>query len=265
MNRSLPLVATLLLLCFRTASAQLNVGWGDSPTNGAPTTHAFACASDAGSSTLVFSLVPATDLVGVTAFLLDLTASVGDGVACDPLPDGSGCVPPPLPAYWDLTPGTGCRAGVISASLDFTAAPYANSALVTDPWHGGAALLLTPWVVLAKVGGSNGYQQPYTVGRCQVVGNLPAGSSVNLLAGHEYYFATVTIQHAKSAPGGCEGCCAAVRIDPLLEIALTDHSVAVISQSLSGPALWQGAQGSLACSSVPVRQRTWGSLKSAYR
>jgi hypothetical protein len=261
----LPLAAALLLLGARTASAQLNVGWGDSPTNGAPTTYAYECKSDAGSSTLVFSYVSATDLVGVTAFLLDMTTTAGNGIACDPLPDGSGCVPPNLPAYWDLTPGTGCRSGAISASLDFSAAPYANSTLVSDPWHGAATLQVQPWVIQTKVGGANGYQQSYTVGRMQVVGSLPADSTVNLLAGHEYYLAAITIQNAKSAPGGCAGCCTSVRFDPVLNIAMANHSVVFMSQSLSGPALWQGADGSLVCATAPVRQRTWGSLKRAYR
>jgi hypothetical protein len=256
--------ASLLLLVPGAARAQyLNVGWGDSPTNGASNIQPSTCQTDAGVNRLVFSFVPATDLHAVSAFLLDLTAVVGDGGTCDAGGDPNGCIPSSLPPYWNLTPGTGCRAGAVSASLDFGQAPFVSSTQVTDPWQGGFQLLAQPWNVQTKTAGSP--PQNYTVGRYQLTGQAAPGDSVDLLAGHEYYVAIVTFTNARSVVGGCDGCCTSILFKPVLEVALRDHSVIMMANVNSGPPLWQGQQGQAACQGVPVRHSTWGSLKSAYR
>lgn len=85
----LPMLAMSLLLA-QAAGAQVLMGWGDSPTNGAPTTQVFDCKSNGGASTLVVSLVPPTDIPGVVGFSVDLTAWVG-GRAKSPLVAGPTC------------------------------------------------------------------------------------------------------------------------------------------------------------------------------
>jgi hypothetical protein len=101
-----------------------------------------------------------------------------------------------------------------------------------------------------------------TVARCGLEGTLQAGTTVDLLAGHEYYVATFTIRHDKSASSGsCAGCCVPVEFQARVEVSAAGPTYAG-GQGM--PGLWQGWQN-YNCSVVSTRTSTWGALKSAYR
>ncbi len=258
-----------LLFAALTAHAQVNMGWGDSPSNSASTTQVFDCQSNTGSSTLVISIVPGSDIAGVTGFSIDLRSFVGDGGTCDDFSGGtaSSCLPPPMPAFWDLGSG-GCHAGAISASGDFRAEPWASSTQVLDPWQGNALVFGGPWTLQTISGYPQRPLETSTVGDYWVSGALSGGMSVDLLAGHEYYLARITVRHTLSTTaGGCAGCCTPVEFHPVtvwLDVT-GSGSVGLSPNLLSGPGLWQGSAGWALCNVVPTRRSTWGALKSAYR
>ena len=243
------------------ARADALVGWGDSPTNGAPILQTFNCHANTGANTMVISVVPEYDLIGVTGMQLDLVAWQGTGGECYSPSNGGQCYIPPLPAYWDMGPG-GCRAGAISGVAGFYGTPRVDPSPVVDPWQ-GAISLCTGWHV--ETGGmwtEKGYE-PTSVGRLDVQASIPQGSSVDLLAGHEYYIATVTLRHTKSLmPGGCEGCCTSVEFHPRITLQYVGGAAYLEPTSGIG-GVWQGSQGQ--CTAVPTRGSTWGAIKSAYR
>ena len=235
------------------------LGWGDSPTNGAPTTRVFDCKSNSGVSTLVVSVVPTADIPGVAGFSVALTAWVGGegeiSPCCGPW------LPPPLPPYWDLGPG-GCRAGAISASAGFQGGPDPNPVL--DPL-GSALFLAKPWFLETSLNVPGALPESSTVGRYAMEGVLD-GTTADLLAGHEYYLATITLRHTKAAmPGGCSGCCTSVRFSPVIRLTGTGGSLLATITGQDPPGVWQGFSGQGACEVVPARTSTWGALKSVYR
>jgi hypothetical protein len=254
-----PIVApALVALCLAApATAQILVGWSESPTNGGTAETAFACQSSAGSNVLVISFVPPVDLPGATGLSLDLRLVTGTPGVCDCFCPGS-CVIDDLPAYWDLTPG-GCRPGAISAVAGFPG--DGGTSAVENPFL-GANILPQPFAI--EVGQSGPYSAPvpFTFGRFQAQTALPVGTTVDLLAGHEYYVFAVNLPHANSTR--CDGCCRSVGFHPTVTVMLPGGA-AQFSGDLSGAAaFWQGFQAT-ACSAVPARSWTWGSLKSAYR
>jgi hypothetical protein len=240
----------------------INVGWGDSPTNGAPFVQASNCLANSGVNTIVYSFTPPQDMHGVNGFVLDLKFEALDPLQCPDGPAGpNACTPDPLPPWWDFTPGTGCRAGAISASLDFYSEPWASSTQVTDAWNGMFQLYTSPYFLQTFQAGSP--QRPITIGRWQVEGFAAPGDSVDLLAGHEYYVARVNVSNAKSAAGACAGCCTTVTALSQLQLSVGGQPTFIFSNS--GYALWQGSSNTAACLTVPAHTSTWGSLKSRYR
>jgi hypothetical protein len=260
MKKTLLSLLVMSFVLVVSASAQVLVGWGDSPTNGASLLESFDCLTSTGTSTLVVSLAMPIDVPGVTGFSVDFRFYTSDGGECYPGPCGYG----PLPAYWDLRP-TGCRAGAISCSADFSAAPWVSSTQVADPWQAGALVLGGPWTLQPAYPGAP--PESSLVGHYVVEGALPEGASVNLARGQEYFVARVTIRHTKSsAPGGCAGCCVPVVFVPTVQFIQGAQGPGTPFGVTSLPAAWQGSSGA-ACNLVPTRASasTWGALKSTYR
>lgn len=253
----LPVALALLLAAAPTLaqSTAVMAGWGESPANGAPTEQPSDCLSNSGSHSLVFSIVPPADLPGVRGFKLDLVVAAGYPGVCDCFCPGS-CVVPNLPAYWDLSP-TGCRPNSITSSAGFPG--DAGTSAVENPFLGGMVLVTHPYGIETRFAGVYTDPVPYTCGRYVVEFTLPPGTSVDLVAGREYYLATVSVRNAKTT--SCAGCCNSVGFSPAIALDLGLGS----SLYLTGaPAFWQGTQQNL-CAAVPTHSSTWGALKSVYR
>lgn len=133
-----------------------------------------------------------------------------------------------------------------------------------DPLAG--ATFIAHWSLLTWVNVPGALPESTTAGRYAMEGALTAGTSTDLLAGHEYYLATVTLRHTKAAmPGGCSGCCTPVRFAPVIHLTGANGGWLATITGPDPPGIWQGYSGSAACEAVPARTSTWGALKSAYR
>ncbi len=252
MKQALPLMLALSLVLAPSACAQMLIGWGDSPTNGAPTSQLFDCQSNTGSQTLVVSLVPPVDILGANGFSLDVKVATWGGVTG---PGFSVNAVYPLPEYWDFAPG-GCRAGAFTLGVNLLGLPLLESSPVSDPWQG--AISVGGWSTEVVSGqGGPAYLDAVTYGHFKLNAAVPI--PVDLLAGQEYYMGTFTIRNSRSTT--CAGCCVAMAFLP----------TASVSRSLSGPYVFGAGQGMAfwqdppSCSPVPTRTRTWGGLKSVYR
>ena len=237
------------------ASAEVLVGWGESPTNGGAAEVTSACLTTSGSNTLVVTLIAPADLPGVRGFQFDLTIMSGGIGVCDCFCPGS-CVVDNLPAYWDLS-ANGCRPGAIHGAAGFPG--DGGTSAVENPFL-GAVTLASPYTI--EIGQSGVYiaPVPFTFGHYVLEGMMPTGAEFNMVAGHEYYVCAITLPNTHTTD--CADCCRSVGFWPRVQLDVGTASP-VIQGSTIGAA-WQGSQSNQ-CSPVPTRSGTWGSLKSAYR
>jgi hypothetical protein len=156
----------------------------------------------------------------------------------------------PFPDWWQFGDAT-CRSGALQLSTDFTGSPATSC---TDPWHGSAS----GFVLYSMHSGS------WNTARITVLvtpQNPPA-----VQAGTEYYAYKVRITNLKTTGSdSCAGCSTPICI-VLNQITLIESGG---QQDLSTPqinyaAQWQQVQGSCPFV-VPVRNRTWGMIKTLYR
>jgi len=87
----------------------------------------------------------------------------------------------------------------------------------------------------------------------------------SLQAGVEYYAFRVAFDAQRSiGPGACGGCSTPVTI-VMNEIIVAASGAGKINNPISNGCLrWQAA-GQTPCSATPVRNQTWGTVKSLYR
>lgn len=232
-----------------------NLGWDRCAGDGRVADRSFACDTDAGSETLVGSVVmggvAAHDgVAGFTAHL-DVTPAAAD-----------------VPDWWKFQAG-GCRANALASSV--SSIPPTPGCL---PWSSAELAL--------------GVQAlSYSAGRFQVAiaGAVPAGSTSTFQPGIEYALFRLVLHRVRTTgAGACAGCAVPVCVgfgelwlyrDP----STTEKYAGAGSNSVT----WQGAYvaaypaypappGSghanvLECTAgpVPVRGRTWGTIKALYR
>ena len=156
----------------------LNLAWSDCVSGGGTNMTSFACASNTGSTPVVFSVVAPPDITGLTGF--EAEAIVVGGDAGSPLPD-----------WWRLDGGA-CRSGSFSISAPGSGA--CEDAFVGSGLY--AARMLYP------------YNAPYG-GRFRIVGYTPANlsSPAALTEGQEYELFRLTINNNKTTgTGACSGC-----------------------------------------------------------
>jgi hypothetical protein len=257
----LALVFLLLLASAGAASAQiLEVGWDDAISRGGTQNRDFDCGSNAGSNTFVVTFRPPVDMLAVSEVDLTLAVQGGDLSVCDPF-GGPPCPIPSLSPWWDFSTGS-CRAGALQASADFLAEPWASSTTVEDPWGGVAYFHASPYQVQTVTDAAGTRTRGLQV---LLIAPLGAMGRVDLLAGHEYYLARVTITNAHTiAPGGCEGCCQPTLVFPSqVQVTNDTNDFPVPFTANQQPLAWQSYNTS--CSPVPARTHTWGALKSTYR
>lgn len=161
---------------------------------------------------------------------------------------------PTLSPWWNLQPA-GCRAGAVVGAFNFLAGPFN----CVDPWAGLAA------------GGVAYNLDPYTPSRARLRGVVAVASGVPASATEDLYLFKFVIHHSKTTgTDACAGC-----LDPMClvlgSVKLT-QPLGVGDELITNPAVrshvtWQGGPGGpWACPGVvPVRNQTWGALKSLYR
>lgn len=239
-----------LLLLTLTASVAAAGGvamsWGDycGLSNGGPYNLTWACRNDTTTRIrATCSFMPDEshpDLVGLTVCL----AGVSEAAT--------------LPDWWQLGTG-GCREGALTLSLDGSAMVGGAEACI-DPWAGLATGLLGDWVVLG--------------GQFRTTATCTLAQPVSIQAGRKYFACQFRMDARRTTSGECIGC-----LYPLMlaissielhfagggEPEVLDRPYPRDGRCLSyqNTTIWSDL-----CSYypiVPVRNSTWGQIKSLYR
>jgi len=245
LRRGIPLIGFLLLGAPAAAQAGgINLTWGSGCWADNPqTVQTFACATNAGTFAMTASFVPNVDMPGFSlfSFQFDLQADS-----------------PSLPDWWQFCSLGGCRNGSLTGTANFSSTVGA----CTFAWPGASPTLTLGWRAPGACGGSG-----IAANRGQLIGTASLPSFVNRTASRdtEYYAVRLSIDAQKtSGIGACGGCSVPVTI-VLNEIDLGGVGEDKITTPLANTCLrWQAA-GTTPCSATPVRNMTWGAIKSFYR
>lgn len=226
-----------------TAFAQggMNLSWNDCGASGAELRF-FACDTNTGNSTLYVSATapaPMPQLNGVSIVIDVMT----DAAAISP--------------WWQLGTG-GCRSGTLTPALDFT-----SEVSCADPWTSHAAGGVQ-WT-----SGFNGPNRPRLRGVAAIAGSTSAPD------GEMYLFAFRFSNLKSTGAGSCDGC-----MDKMLfilsSVQMTQPAGAgdytITSPLQRQTASWRctgfdplhGGPPTFSCT-TPVKQPSWGAIKSLYR
>jgi hypothetical protein len=235
MKKSLLLAGALLVLGASTASAQIDLYWTD--CDNANNTTVFACAVNTGINTLVGTFVAPGDLPEFLGLSVDMNFQF----------TGS----PDIPLWWQHGAGT-CRGTTgLATSFDFTT----NLGGCLDFFVGSAA-------------GGFAYDMGYGApnrSRLRIQCAVPFENRGPISgADGQYYAFKVNLLHSKTTgTGSCAGCSTPVNI-VLDEIQLFQPP----EQGNDPRILTPGATNAVAgfqAGPTPVRNATWGQVKSLYR
>ena len=232
---------SLLLTATAASAAGINLSWDNCGTAGT-WNKLFACDTNTGSAVLVASVVAPAGIGLWTSFETEILLQ--SDVAA-------------LPDWWRLRNQTGqtgqCRNGALSASQDFTGAPYAGAC--QDVFLNGGAGGIKTYIV--EFGGANR-------ARLAMVFSVPTASQVPLNEGVEYFAARATVLYTKSfGTGSCGGCldevwlvCTYVRC--LQPAGSPGGNITVTNPAQRYYVYWNRGV-------TPARSATWGAVKSLYR
>jgi hypothetical protein len=224
----------------------INLSWDDCGSFGAAD-RTILCTTNSGASILVGSLVASAGLDSVVgmASVIDLTTATD-----------------PLPLWWNMQPG-GCRPTSTSAAFSFG---VLGSCI--DQWNGQALGGYS-----YEIGGfsTSATASPTNHARIRTVCAQPASSTQPMVAGTEYYMFEVVINNAKTVgAGSCAGCltpvCLRLNVIETYQPPSQGADKFFTDPPAGGSATvtFQGGAG-VNCASVPIRNRTWGQVKSLYR
>ncbi len=243
--RSIRLLSAGWLLCLWASCARadgLHLNWDECAEGNGPSLKTSACSSPLFFETLVSSFelsAPVDSVIGMEV-VIDL---VSDSAT--------------LPNWWRFEPG-GCNAGALVASADFS-----NLGACANPWNSTASGLVQAYRVGDPRGASNTARIVFTVFV------LPS-QQVSMTALTPYYAGILRLAHTRSAgANACAGCsaraCLVLNSVQLLRQpgSLVEQVQVVASGGTGHWAAWQGSSAD--CNLVPVRNRTWGAIKSSYR
>jgi hypothetical protein len=257
--RALPPIAVLALVSCAHA-AGVNLGWDECVGGGGSMFRDFSCDTDVGTQVLVASVVAPAGIDQLVSFETEIQISPTGAV---------------FPDWWRLRNQTGqvnqCRNGALTSSADFN-----GWTGCTDVYLGQAAGGITTYLVDAS--GAN-------FARLHVTYSLPSDLAAVLVPEQEYYATRISISNAKTiGPDACSGCstpacitCSYVRClqpagSPGGNVTVTYGNFNTVGWH---PVAWsdcgcsaapQKVAGPNTCSVVcPVRNATWGQLKSLYR
>jgi len=264
------LVALTIVLAGAAHADPMSLAWDQCLSEGGTHHKYFACDTNARYEVLVGSFVPQqpmADFMGLVA--------VVDGQTADQVS---------LPDWWQLYNAGSCRQTALSCSFDFLSSPNVSC---TDPWQGQAGGGVAAYYTAAYPPPS---PLPPTSSRAlQIKVGGALASPVPLPAGTEYYAFRLTLSHAKSkGVDACTGCTVGLclLLDKITLYPQSGPTVTLYADHVqpSDPyagtemATWECADGraygsegfNFACvavqnCSVPVRNRTWGSIKALYR
>lgn len=247
-------VAAMLFTASSALAAGVSIAWSACLSDLGPNNRNSACTSNNGTNAMVGTFLLDADKPGVTGIevVIDLISATS-----------------PLPAWWDMGTFVANTCRPTSVTANPTIAATATNCI---DWSGGAA-----------AGGLANYQSTLPLGQewsiapaneaahRRVKIGFAVGTAVNLLASTDYFGFNLLVNNAKTTGlGACDGCLTPVCIvlnsillaagaDPLLQIKLTGGTAPGADRIT-----WQGGAGA-DCQAVPVRNTTWGQVKSLYR
>jgi len=171
--------ALLLLLAAPALAAPVgpSLSWDRCFGDGGGRNKAFACDTNTGSERLVVSFVPDTALATVIGASFHVLLQAHDAV---------------MPSWWEFRNPGSCRTNSLST---LNVLPPGSSACVD--WGAGLA-----------AGNVGAYKEIFANAReIAAAFAVPSNAAATLEPGQEYYFASLTINHAKTVgAGACGGC-----------------------------------------------------------
>ena len=238
----------------------VNLAWTKCYGEGTPTTNKnFACAANTGSNLLVASFTPsqASTKVNGNEIIIDILTTSSSAAA-----NATG--------WWAFKNAGACRATALSANAS---ADGANTVCI-DEFAAQATVGIAAWTQNAPPGGwsiaagdlANHY-------RMIIACAVSATALATIDNTGEYFSTNVSFSNVKSTgTGSCAGCSDPVCI-VLNSIKITaggganDEFIGNARSAGSNVVTWQGGVGGggAGCAAVPVRNRTWGAVKSLYR
>jgi hypothetical protein len=236
------------LLAFAAPAAHaggFNLTWGTGCWRENPATlHSFACDSNGGSASFTVSFAPDRNLDNFNSFYAVLNLQSDS---------------PNMPDWWQLTHLGGCRDGALSTSAEFAAVPGGCA----DPWQGQIPSYSITWRTALFPG--VGYGDIPAPNRAQFRVSYGTAPPLPLVIGAEYYGFRATINYQKTVGADACGGCRTPVILVLNEVTLVARVPNVLTGPLDNMCLHWQAAGATPCNATPVRNRTWGQLKSLYR
>jgi len=249
MRRTWVVAACALAICAAApAVAGVNLSWNDCGAYGSSATP-LTCTSNVGKLVLVVSLTPTSSIP--LALVQDSNIDIGTSRTF-------------VSPWWDMNGLNGCRKNSCSPMFSF-----GSLTRCVDPWM-GQAIGGYDYSVAPFVDQSNPPDQLNRT-RFRAVCALPVASPVRLEAGTEYYMCEMVIDMAKTVGlGSCSGCTddaifslTSVKIS---EPEGTPEGNPIYTTTDNGSCVRTNAFPTAEqCSALPVRNRTWGSLKAMYR
>lgn len=246
-RRRFAVLVSLVLSCAPSVSgaAAVNLAWTRCFGEGAPETiHSFACDTNAGSERIACSFVLDADLAQVT----------GVEITIDLISQDS-----PLPNWWGIHGASVCRPGALTMSLRED-----DADVVCHDWSGGASV-----GGVASYGPTSNFPPAVEAHHAQLLAAaaVPPGSEPSLVSLQEYFCGYFEISNVQTVGAdNCAGC-----TDPVCLVFTKlkvdtpggTNDVTIYGTTGSSAIRWQAVGAD--CAAVPVRNRTWGALKSMYR
>jgi hypothetical protein len=251
--KRLLLSASVMLVAMSAATsamaAGVNLAWTDCRGDGGVSNRTFACAANTGSNTMVASFVAPAGVTNLSGneLVIDLISTTA-----------------PLPAWWAMKNVGSCRATSLSANAVISGA----AVNCVDAFAGQGAGGIGAYTQVAPGGGwsiSPIVESQHV--RITIAMATPAPGPIDLDV--EYFSANIIFNNAKTVgTGACAGCadpvCIVLNSIKLTQpVGLGDTVLGFPASPGSNQITWQGAGAD--CNAVPVRNTTWGSVKSLYR
>ena len=241
MKKATAMFVTMLLLACAPVLAHavgVNLGWNECLGGGGVSNRVSACASNIGFNLLYGSFVPPAGLTKVASF----------EIVVDLLTQNPGFTP-----WWGIRGVGSCRIG-LQVSSDMNGAPGCS-----DYLRGLAGSGTTTF--------TKGFAGMSDRARIVTIFVMDSTQAIPMDPAREYYAVRYTILNVNTVgASACTGCDEpACLVLNSVKLVQSDGLPSVV---LSGPvsndvATWQGGLPGN-CALVPVRNRTWGSIKSLY-
>jgi len=171
-----------------------------------------------------------------------------------------------MPAWWQSVNAGSCRQNAVQSGVGVKGSPCTVSL-----WPGTAYGGIGAWqTALYPPPAPNNAPLP---NRLRIkVGYAMSASTVNLLTTNEYSTFVLNMDTTNSMDDpansivACAGCSVGMTLVlNQIEAVGTAGSVFITDQKVNRCITWQGGAGANVCSVTPVRNTTWGNVKSLYR